>query len=293
MRRRGFIGLFLMAILAGGWGSWGKSESVTLAQNGIPVLAFSDIASCTSDGDEAVAALLDTLNGIVISPGDNSQDVGSLDYYNLCYEPNFGRHKARIYPVPGNHDGYLGTLNEYYAYFGAQAGPAGYGYYNFYQGSWHIIALNTMIGLQPGYPQYEWLQATLAANPAPCTLVYMHHPMFHSGAGGRSPRVRTAFQLMYDYNVDVIVSGDKHHYERMAPMNPRGRLDVERGIRQFIVGTGGASHGMLAGRWNTTEVRNNTTFGITRFWLREGSYAWEFLPIAGETFTDAGEWNCH
>jgi hypothetical protein len=188
---------------------------------------------------------------------------------------------------------FQGGLTDYFNYFGGNAGTPGQGYYSFNYGSWHIIGLNSMISLQPGYAQYEWLRADLAANPTLCTLVFVHHPMFHSGAGGRTPRLQYAFQVMYDAGVDVLVSGDAHHYERFSPMNPAGKLDAERGIRQFIVGTGGASHTRLAGRWATTEVRENTTFGITRFSLRAGSYGWQFIPAAGGSFTDAGEWNCH
>jgi acid phosphatase type 7 len=263
------------------------------AQEGLPLNAVSDIASCISDGDEAVAALLGTLDGLVISPGDNSQDIGSAEYYAKCYEPNFGQYKDRIYPVPGNHDVYHGTLDGYYTYFGDHAGPAGLGYYSFNYGSWHIVGLNSMISLQPTTPQYEWLHADLAANPVLCTLVFVHNPAFHSGAGGRSQRLKYAFPLMYEMGVDVIVSGDAHHYERFSPMNPEGKLDAERGVRQFVVGTGGASHTALAGRWRTTEVRENTTFGITRFFLRDGGYSWRFVPIAGGTFTDTGDWTCH
>lgn len=263
------------------------------AQDAVPLNAISDIASCGSDGDEAVGALLDTLDGWVISPGDNSQHEGSAEYYQNCYEPNFGRHKWRLFPVPGNHDMFQQSLDGYYAYFGANAGNYGEGYYALDYGSWRIIALNSMSDLQPGSTQYSWLANQLAANTRLCTLVFVHHPRFHSGVGNLSRRVRAAFELMYDANVDVLVSGDAHHYERFAPMNPQGRLDVERGIRQFVVGTGGASHTPLNRAWSTTEARDNTTFGVTRFMLGNSEYSWQFIPASGGTFTDHGAWKCH
>ena len=39
---------------------------------------------------------------------------------------------------------------------------------------------------------------------------------------------------------DVVVNGHDHDYERFAPQDPDGREDRERGIREFVVGTGGA-----------------------------------------------------
>ncbi|MCU0511922.1 MAG: metallophosphoesterase [Anaerolineae bacterium] len=261
------------------------------AQGEVTLLAVSDMASCISDGDEAVAALLDTLEGLVISPGDNSQSVGSWQYYQDCYEPNFGRHRGRIYPVPGNHDLYQGTLDDYYAYFGSQAGVPGQGYYSFGYGAWLIIGLNSMVPMYDGSPQAQWLRATLAASPVRCTLAFFHHPVFSSGAGGVSPRARDVFRILYEAGADVIVSGDAHHYERFAPMNLQRRADPERGIRQFIVGTGGASQTRLAGRWRTTEVRSSA-YGITRFTLGDGYYRWQFIPAAGSDFSDAGEDVC-
>lgn len=288
-RHRGF--LLLLCVLIAGLAGTGPGQ--LQAQGEVVLLAVSDMASCISDGDEAVAALLDTLDGLIISPGDNSQGVGSLQYYQECYEPNFGRHKGRIHPVPGNHDVYEGKLDNYYTYFGPNAGPPGLGYYSFNYGTWHIIGLNSMISLQPGSPQAAWLQADLAANPVRCTLAFFHHPMYGSGAGGRSPRAENAFRLLYEAGADIVVSGDQHQYERFAPMNPYMAIDRERGIRQFIVGTGGASHGRVGGRWRATEARSSTTYGVTRFVLREGSYSWQFIPVAGGTFTDAGEDICH
>ncbi len=292
MKKNGhiFIGLSISLVLFLSF--IGISQPLS-AQDAVPLNAISDIASCGSDGDEAVGALLDTLDGWVISPGDNSQHEGTAEYYQNCYEPNFGRHKWRIFPVPGNHDMFQRSLDGYYAYFGANAGNPGEGYYALDYGSWRIIALNSMTDLQPSSAQYSWLVNQLAANTRQCTLVFVHHPRFHSGAGDLSRRVRAAFELMYNANVDVLVSGDAHHYERFAPMNPQGRLDVERGIRQFIVGTGGASHTRLNRAWSTTEARDNTTYGVTRFMLGNGEYSWQFIPASDGTFTDSGAWTCH
>ena len=41
------------------------------------------------------------------------------------------------------------------------------------------------------------------------------------------------------------------------------------------------------------QVRNNETFGVLKVTLRPGAYDWQFMPVAGKTFTDSGSGNCH
>jgi acid phosphatase type 7 len=89
-----------------------------------------------------------------------------------------------------------------------------------------------------------------------------------------------------------------HDYERFAPQTPRGRLDWTRGIRQFVVGTGGKTHyGFRTIRANSqvrnSQVRNSGTFGVLRLTLRASGYDWRFVPEPGKSFTDTGHGTCH
>lgn len=78
-----------------------------------------------------------------------------------------------------------------------------------------------------------------------------------------------------------------------APMNATGGLDPARGIRSFVVGTGGASHYPFGAPVTGREVRNGDTFGVLKLTLKAGAYDWQFVPEAGKTFTDAGSGTCH
>jgi hypothetical protein len=154
-----------------------------------------DIASCTSTGDEATANLLDTIPGTVYTTGDNAYESGTASEFENCYDPSWGRHKARTRPAVGNHE-YYSTTNAsgYFGYFGAAAGDPSKGYYSYDLGSWHIISLNSNCsfvaggGCAAGSDQEKWLRADLAAHPNACTLAYWHHPLFSSGptSGGNS-----------------------------------------------------------------------------------------------------------
>jgi len=265
-----------------------------------PVLVGAgDIASCSSSGDEATAALLDNIAGTVITLGDNVYDNGTLTEYTNCYGPSWGRHRSRTLPTPGNHEYNTPNGTGYYAYFGAAAGDPSKGYYSYDLGAWHIIVLNsnsscTTISCAAGSAQDAWLRADLAAHTNVCTLAYWHHPRFNSGAShGSNTAVSNFWDALYLYGADVILNGHEHIYERFAPQTPAAVADPTNGIRQFTVGTGGRSHYSIGTVKANSQVREGNTYGVLKLTLHATSYDWQFVPVAGATFTDSGTGNCH
>jgi acid phosphatase type 7 len=265
-----------------------------------PVLVGAgDIATCSSTGDEATANLLDNIAGTVVTLGDNAYSNGTLAEYTDCYGPSWGRHLARTKPSPGNHE--YNTLNAtgYYGYYGAAAGDPGKGYYSYDVGAWHIIVLNsnsscTTISCAAGSAQDTWLRNDLANHSNVCTLAYWHHPRFNSGAShGNNTAVSNFWDALHLYGADVILNGHEHVYERFAPQTPAALADPTTGIRQFTVGTGGASHYTFGTIQPNSEVRNGDTFGVLKLTLHATTYDWQFVPVAGGTFTDSGTGNCH
>ena len=144
-----------------------------------------------------------------------------------------------------------------------------------------------------GSAQEQWLRADLAANTASCTLAYLHHPRFTSGSAGNNASVQPLWQALYDARADVILASHAHGYERFARQTPSGTADTTRGIRQFVVGTGGKSLQSFSTSAPNTEVRNNSTYGILKMTLRPTSYTWNFVPEVGKNFTDSGSQACH
>ena len=224
-----------------GWGSLTPGFVPVLAQTNDPVfVGAGDIASCSRTQDEETAKLLDNIPGTVFTLGDNAYPDGTLAQFNNCYQPTWGRHKSRTRPVPGNHDYHVSGATGYFDYFGSATGDRSKGYYSYNLGAWHIIALNSEITRGAGSAQEQWLRADLAANPKVCTLAYWHKPLFSSGHHGNNRHMQDIWRTLSEFNVDVVVAGHDHMYERFAPQDADGRLDPVRGIRQFIVGTGGA-----------------------------------------------------
>jgi hypothetical protein len=253
-----------------------------------------DIASCSSSGDEETAALLDGISGTVFTAGDNAYNDGTAANFSQCYEPTWGRHKARTRPSPGNHDYHTSGAADYFAYFGANAGEAGKGYYSYELGDWHIVSLNSNISMSAGSAQETWLRADLAASTKPCTLAYWHHARFSSSSNhGNQSQTQPLWEALYDAGAEIVISGHDHTYERFAPQTPTGAADPARGIREFVAGMGGRSHYGFGTPEPNSEVRNNDTYGVLKLTLGPGTYTWEFVPVAGKTFTDSGSGTCH
>jgi hypothetical protein len=247
----------------------------------------------------------------VLDLGDNQYYCGSYDAYMQVYDPTWGRVKAITHPASGNHE-YLtaggsspatgcDSTNQgaagYFQYFGSAAGTAGQGYYSYDIGTWHIIVLNSNCGnaggCTPGTPQYNWLQNDLATHTNYCTLAYWHIPLFSSG-GRAATNSKSFWQLLYNYDADLILTGHDHIYERFAPQDPTGAKDLAKGIREFVIGTGGSDHTSIPGAIaKNSELINNTTFGVLKLALHSTSYDWTFVSEAGATFTDSGTQQCH
>jgi hypothetical protein len=285
---------FATALTVVWWGFVGVPE----AQAGDAVLVGAgDIAECTSAGDAATAALINSVSGTVFTLGDNAYDNGTAKQFRNCYGPTWGRFKSRTRPAIGNHEYEANGANAYFDYFGRAAGPRGKGWYSYDAGAWHVVVLNancSRVSCTKGSEQERWLRADLAAHDNRCTLAYWHQARFASDkVHGNHPEVGPFWDALYAYGADVVLSAHAHIYERFAPQTPAGKADPDHGLRQFVVGTGGASHYKLASARPNSQVRNAAAFGVLKLTLHDGSYDWQFIPQAGKSFRDSGHGTCH
>lgn len=286
------------------------TSTVTPAPSSTPVggvdpilVGAGDIASCSSSGDEQTAKLLNSIfaggaSGLVFTAGDSVYDSGTALEFANCYNPSWGQFKDKTKPAVGNHE-YLTTgASGYFNYFGAAAGDPAKGYYSYNLGSWHILVINSNCskvgGCGAGSPQESWVRADLAAHPGLCQAAYWHHPRFSSGQHGSYTSMQPIWQALYDNGVDVVLNGHDHNYERFAPQNPSGGYDPLKGIREFVVGTGGKNHYPFPGAFiQNSDIGNDDTFGVLKLTLHPDSFNWQFIPEAGKTFTDSGTQLCH
>jgi len=269
-------------------GGSGVTSTATLVGAG-------DIAGCGWTADSDTAAVIQGVSGTVFTAGDNVYPDGSAAAFSSCYDPSWGVFKSRTRPVPGNHDVQAdASATAYFDYFGANAGAGRRGFYAYEAGAWRVYGLNSECSETSScQAQYNWLAADLAAAPHTCSMVIWHRPRFSEGPHGNANDLDALFKLLYANGVEMLVSGHDHMYERLTPADGNGNADPTRGVREFVVGTGGTDLYTPATTLALVEAENHVTHGVLRLDLAPGSFQWHFLPAGSGTFVDSGTGNCH
>jgi 3',5'-cyclic AMP phosphodiesterase CpdA len=255
------------------------------------VYAAGDIAQCGVAGAGLTARLVAEADAQVLAVGDLAYPSGRTEDFENCYQPTWGRFKARTLPVPGNHEYRTQGAAGYFGYFGARAMPFRGGYYSTDLGGWHVVALNSNLDLAPGSAQIEWLVEDLKHNRRGCILAFWHHPRFSSGQHGDNAAMQPLWETLQRNGVSVALSGHDHNYERLAPLDAEGRPDARRGLRSFVVGAGGARLYEMGKTRPHSEMRDATDWGILRLELYAGRYNWKYLTAGGKV-TDQGGGVC-
>ncbi len=299
--RRTLLGFAPALALIGGALLWPGSES-TAQTTDVVLIGAGDIAdgfSFNLSNAFATAALLDAYpTATVFANGDLAYENGSDGDFAKTYNATWGRAKGRTIPVVGNHEYDILLGAGYYSYWGPTAGNFGSGYYSLDLGAWHVVVLNSncsMVGCGAGGAQETWLRNDLATHTQACTLALWHEPLYTSSTVViRNTAVQPLLQDLYNANADLIVNGHAHNYERFAPQDASGNLDLAKGIIEIIAGTGGDSlFPFSAAKAPNSVAGNDSTFGVLKLTLHPTSFDWQFIPIAGQTFTDSGTQACH
>ncbi len=271
----------------------------TPVDGGVFLVGAGDIAECGLPGAELTANLLARFPGATyFTAGDNTYESGSLLQFMNCFNPTWGRYKQRLHPAIGNHEYVTAHAQGYFDYFGAAAGRPGQGWYGYDLNGWRIIVLNSECnqvgGCRVGSPEEKWLKSNLAAHPARCTLAVWHHPLFSSGTHGNDPISRDFWTDLYAAGAEIVINGHDHDYERFAQQDPQGQLDPAGGIREFVVGTGGALLRELPGAAAANSQKFiGGEYGVLALTLYPDHYDWQFLPVSGGQAQDSGSGECH
>jgi hypothetical protein len=254
-------------------------------------------SSATDREDLAVRDAVVRINPVAhLGIGDFQYDnIGTiLSGYDKIWGPKPKGLYPIIYPTAGpTHDVTSCSDTRYQNYWGRPAMKI----YSFDLGSWHIISLPSaairygcdVSGITAA------LKADMAASSKRCTLAFMQEPYWTrpTGKHTRENRLRPWVQALYDRNADVLLQASNHDYQRFAPQNMSDRPDASRGIRSFVVGTGGISLYRFTGTAPNVEASNDRTYGVLKMVLHSNGYDFEFVPVAGGTFTDTGSGTCH
>jgi hypothetical protein len=268
--------------------------------------------------DDLTAAKLDAATHVV-TLGDNQYLCGELSSFMGAYDKTWGRHLTKTYPTVGEDEYSSGTCQTpgaagYFTYFKDRAQQtdcpelkACKGWYSYDVGAdWHVVTLNTACaepgvgGCSASSAQVKWLKEDLARNnnaidSKRCVMAVMHRPYWSNGK--LVNKFKPIVDALYAGGTDVLLTGNSHLYARYAQQNPSSQVDAAKGMRAFIVGTGGRSHSTLASTpLKNLQASNDTTFGVLQLTLQATSYDWNYLQAYPETtrpYTDAGTTSCH
>ena len=156
-----------------------------------------------------------------------------------------------VYPAIGNHER---RTKKGQPYFEAFVLPGRERFYSFDWGPIHFVAIDTT---QRDSKQVEWLAEDLRKNQLPWTIVFGHHPPYTNSLRGPQMWIRKAFaKVLTDNNVDLVVTGHEHQYERF-------RIG---GVNYVVSGGGGGRLTKFFGKQQSLEqatVHHYLAFEVT------------------------------
>lgn len=239
-----------------------------------------------------LASMLDAdADAVAFCVGDLAEHGSEAEY--ALYQSVWGSFKQRTRFMMGNCDLLTDPSGGlYYDYVGDLGGERGKGYYAETHGSWRCYFLNSQLNRAD---QTEWLRADLPAYADYNIMAMWHQPTYasvcaHNGKAmtymaGSGPW----WTLLQQYGAEFVCSGHAHRYERFAQQLVDGTRSV-RGIRQFILGTGGAKP-MDILRVDPASEKQYVGRGAMRFDLYPDRYEWVFTDLSG-VVRDAGTQLC-
>jgi fibronectin type 3 domain-containing protein len=285
-----------------------------------PVLAVGGDIACAPGTTPNTSRCQQAATGAVVAAigpdhvlplGDTQYENGTDAEYAGAYDRTvWGADKGISRPAAGNHEYRTPGATPYYSYFGANAGDPVKGYYSWNISgpdnafTWHLIALNSECaqlgggsitqGCGAGSSQETWLKADLAANRNVCTIAYWHRPRFSSSSTTPSSTSYVAFwNDLYNAGADIVLNGHAHDYERFHPQTGAGAADPAKGLREFVVGTGGKGFHSMGQPIANSATSNASDFGVLKLTLHATSYDWEFVAADGYHYQDSGSASCH
>ena len=319
MRIRSLFGVLLSGMAAAAVLSLSVSDRVAAAVDD-PVLAVGGDIACEPGASVTSSRCQQAATGAVVTAidpdyvlplGDTQYENGTAAEYAGSYDKTvWGAERGISRPAAGNHEYRTAGATPYYNYFGANAGDPVKGYYSWDIGgpgnafTWHMIALNSECGqlgggsitqgCGAGSSQEQWLKADLAANRDVCTIAYWHRPRFSSSTTTPSSTSYVAFwNDLYNAGADIVLNGHAHDYERFDPQTSSGAADPAKGLRQFVVGSGGKGFHSMGQPIANSVTSNGSDFGVLKLTLHASSYDWQFMAADGYDYQDSGTASCH
>lgn len=284
---------------------------VVAASGAAVMIGVGDIASCSLRSGQATARLVDSVvradsiakvPDVTFTLGDNVYESGTEAEFANCFAPTWGDPNKRIMrnirPAVGNHEYLSRGAAPYFKYFGKAAGDNISGYYSYDIGTWHAVVVNSEIIVNPAFDdaaraaQMAWIEKDLKASTAKCTVAYWHNPRFSSGWHGSNRKLIPLWNLLIANNVELVLNGHDHDYERFRPMTPEGVVDTLKGLTQIVAGTGGGEFRNFNTPLPNSAARIAGRPGVLLLVLGGAEFRSAFLEVGGRVW-DSNGGKCH
>lgn len=199
----------------------------------VAVLGDSGVANTTQY--EVASEMAAWQPELLLHTGDIAYDSGTeqefIDKFFVVYSSMLS--EMPFYGSIGNHDHTTDSAAPYKDLFETPKNSGTEDYYSFNYDNTHFVSLNSNLDYSVGSDMYEWLDADLAATTKKWVIVYFHHPPYSSGEHGSSPELQSILvPLFEEHNVDLVLNGHDHTYERFNTIN---------GVQYIVTGGGGNS----------------------------------------------------
>ena len=216
------------------------------SQTSFRFAAFGD-SGAASDGQRGVAArLLQVQPDLIVHAGDMVYSVASYKDLHLKHFDIYQDLLDKIWLAPslGNHDY---DYNQAKSFADSFANPFNGSsnsierevYYSFDYGNAHFTVMTGEFPNGNGSAQYNWARDDLAATNKFWKIVVFHEPPYYGSSTSHSNLV----SLFEQYDVDIVISGDRHYYERMKPLKGGQVTTIDDGGIFYVV-TGGGGTGL-------------------------------------------------
>ncbi len=230
---------------------------------------------------------------LLLTLGDNAYSSGTeSEFQSRMFKPMATLlREVPLFPSPGNHEYVTHSAQPYLDnfYLPANNPQNTERYYSFDWGPVHFVSLDSncstgSTGVCTMAAQKSWLAQDLAATRRPWKVVFFHHPPWSSGDHGSSTRMRDTFAPLFEqYEVDLVLTGHDHNYERSKPMKGNAVAPAgTRGIPYLVVGSGGATLRSFPGSqpsWSA--FRDNTSMGYLDVVVDGGTLTTKFITSTG------------
>ncbi len=222
----------------------------------IHLIAFGDSGTGSSSQSGVATAIGNDTFDFALHNGDVAYSRGTYAEFEARFFPFYRDWLRRkgFFPAIGNHDDMTSSATPYRTLFVLPRDGATTAYpnnaerfYSFDYGPAHFIALDTQAAFLSAARRQEqlaWLTADLQeAQDRPWRIAFFHRPPYSSGAEhGSDLAIRQAFGPLFEqYNVQVVLTGHEHSYERTVPW--RESSTTTRQAVTYVI-SGGAGAGL-------------------------------------------------